>query len=135
MALSPFKLPFLAAYVVVGAIVGVLVIHPLNLVVVWWELARFSETAPNLLEFLTARLWLVLLPRHLDVAVAYTGLGAVVGLAFGMSTTSTRKGFKYSPHVHMKGDEIAKRRGGLRRSKQRLCCCKQIRSLSAQGRA
>ena len=84
MALSPFKLPFLAAYVVVGAIVGVLVIHPLNLVVVWWELARFSETAPNLLEFLTARLWLVLLPRHLDVAVAYTGLGAVVGLAFGI---------------------------------------------------
>ncbi|UES48972.1 helix-turn-helix domain-containing protein [Roseibium aggregatum] len=86
MALSPFKLPFLAAYVVVGAIVGVLVIHPLNLVVVWWELARFSETAPNLLEFLTARLWLVLLPRHLDVAVAYTGLGAVVGLAFGIFT-------------------------------------------------
>ncbi|WP_421980019.1 helix-turn-helix domain-containing protein [Roseibium sp.] len=84
MTSQPFKLPFLASYVLVGAIVGVLVIHPLNLVVVWWELARFSETAPDLIEFLSARLWLLLLPRHLDVAIAYTLLGAVVGLAFGI---------------------------------------------------
>jgi hypothetical protein len=86
MALSPFKLSFLAAYLLVGAIVGVLVIHPLNLVVVWWELARFSESAPTLIEFLSARLWLVLLPRHLDVAIAYTAVGAIVGLAFGVFT-------------------------------------------------
>ncbi|WP_269585248.1 AlbA family DNA-binding domain-containing protein [Roseibium sp. Sym1] len=86
MALSPFKLSFLAAYLLVGAVVGVLVIHPLNLVVVWWELARFSESAPTLIEFLSARLWLVLLPRHLDVAIAYTVVGAIVGLAFGVFT-------------------------------------------------
>ncbi|WP_299478891.1 ATP-binding protein [uncultured Roseibium sp.] len=86
MTLSPFKLSFLATYVLVGAFVGVLVIHPLNLVVVWWELSRFSDTAPGLLEFLSARLWLVLLPRHLDVAIAYTLVGAVVGLAFGIFT-------------------------------------------------
>ena len=84
MTPQQFKLPFLASYVLVGAVVGVLVIHPLNLVVVWWELSRLSETAPNLIEFLSARLWLLLLPRHLDVAVAYTLLGAVVGLAFGI---------------------------------------------------
>lgn len=86
MTLSPFKLSFLATYVLVGAFVGVLVIHPLNLVVVWWELSRFSDTAPGLLEFLSARLWLVLLPQHLDVAIAYTLVGAVVGLAFGIFT-------------------------------------------------
>lgn len=86
MALSPFKLPFIATYILVGAVVGVLVIHPLNLVVVWWELSRFSETAPNVLEFLSARLWLILLPRHLDVAIAYTFVGAIVGLAFGVFT-------------------------------------------------
>ena len=86
MAFSPFKLPVIAAYVAVGVIVGVLVIHPLNLIVAWWELARFSESAPDLFEFLTARLWLVLLPRHLDVAIAYTLLGAIVGLAFGIFT-------------------------------------------------
>ncbi|MEM9634387.1 MAG: ATP-binding protein [Pseudomonadota bacterium] len=84
MTLSPFKLSFLATYLLVGAVVGVLIIHPLNLVVIWWELSRFSETAPNLLEFLSARLWLVLLPRHLDVAVAYTFVGAIVGLTFGI---------------------------------------------------
>jgi hypothetical protein len=84
MALSPFKLSFIATYLLVGAVVGVLIIHPLNLVVIWWELSRFSETAPNLLEFLSARLWLVLLPRHLDVAVAYTFVGAFVGLTFGI---------------------------------------------------
>lgn len=86
MVLSRFKLPFLAIYLLVGAVVGILVIHPLNLIVVWWELARFSETAPGLMEFLSARLWLVLLPRHMDVAMAYTCVGAVVGLAFGIFT-------------------------------------------------
>ncbi|MEP2706336.1 MAG: ATP-binding protein [Roseibium sp.] len=83
---SPFRLPFLASYVLMGAIVGILVIHPLNLMVIWWELARFSETAPTLLEFLRARLWLVILPKHIDVAIAYSLLGAVVGFAFGMFT-------------------------------------------------
>ncbi|MBN9674004.1 helix-turn-helix domain-containing protein [Roseibium aggregatum] len=86
MFLSPFKLSFLAAYILVGAIFGVLVVHPLNLIVVWWELSRFSETAPGLFEFLSARLWLILLPRHLDVAIAYFLIGAVIGLAFGIFT-------------------------------------------------
>lgn len=86
MSLSPFKISFLAAYVFVGALVGVLVIHPLNLIVVWWELSRFSETAPSLWEFLSARLWIFFIPRNLDVTFAYTMLGAVVGLAFGIFT-------------------------------------------------
>lgn len=86
MTLSPFRFSFLAAYLVVGAVVGVLVIHPLTLVVVWWELSRFSETAPSLLEVMSARLWLMVLPRHLDVAIAYTVVGAIVGLAFGIFT-------------------------------------------------
>jgi len=86
MSLSPFKLSFLVTYILVGAVFGVLVIHPLNLVVFWWELARFSETAPSLMEVLTGRLWLVLLPRHLDVAIAYAVVGAIVGLAFGVFT-------------------------------------------------
>ncbi|PVB61511.1 ATP-binding protein [Labrenzia sp. 011] len=86
MTLSPFKLSFLAAYVLVGAVVGVLVIHPLNLLVIWWELARAPEAAPGLYEFLSNRLWLVIFPRHVDVAVAYTALGAVIGLAFGIFT-------------------------------------------------
>lgn len=86
ISFSPFRLPFLLSYVLMGAVVGILVIHPLNLLVVWWELARFSETAPTLLEFLKARLWLLLLPRHLDVAIAYSIVGAVVGFAFGIFT-------------------------------------------------
>ncbi|MEM5583714.1 ATP-binding protein [Roseibium sp. AS2] len=86
MTLSPFKLSFLATYVLVGAVVGVLVIHPLNLMVIWWELARAPEATPGFYQFLSARLWLLIVPRHLDVAVAYTGLGAIVGLAFGIFT-------------------------------------------------
>lgn len=84
MSLSQSKISFVATYLLVGAFVGVLVIHPLNLVVIWWELSRFSETAPRLIEFLSNRLWLLLLPRHLDVAIAYTLVGAIVGLAFGI---------------------------------------------------
>lgn len=84
MSLSQSKISFVATYLLVGAFVGVLVIHPLNLVVIWWELSRFSETAPRLIEFLSNRLWLLLLPRHLDVASAYTLVGAIVGLAFGI---------------------------------------------------
>ncbi|TYC49734.1 ATP-binding protein [Rhodobacterales bacterium] len=86
MSLSPFKISFLATYVLVGALVGILVIHPLNLVVIWWELSRFSETKMTLWQFMNARLWLVLIPRNLDVTFAYTMLGAVVGLAFGIFT-------------------------------------------------
>lgn len=84
MSFASFRLPFLPTYLLVGAFVGVLIIYPLNLVVAWWELARFSETAPSLLEFLSARLWLFLLPRHLDVVFAYTLVGAIVGLTFGI---------------------------------------------------
>lgn len=86
MSLFRSRISFVAAYLLVGAIVGILVIHPLNLVVIWWELSRFSETAPNLFEFLSNRLWLLVLPRHVDVAVAYTFVGAIVGLAFGLFT-------------------------------------------------
>jgi len=76
----------LMAYLVMGAVVGVLIIHPLNLIVVWWELSRFSETAPSLIEFLEARLWLLVLPRHFDIAIAFALVGAVVGFTFGLFT-------------------------------------------------
>jgi len=84
MALSPFKLPFLATYVLVGAVFGVLVIHPLYLMVFWWELTQFSETSPKLIEIWSSRLWLAVLPRHLDDAITYSLVGAVVGFAFGI---------------------------------------------------
>ncbi|MTI04458.1 ATP-binding protein [Roseibium denhamense] len=86
MTFLPFRLPFLATYILVGAFVGVLIIHPLTLLVAWWELSRFSETAPDSLEFLSARLWLGLLPRHWDLGLAFAIMGAIVGLAFGIFT-------------------------------------------------
>lgn len=76
----------MSAYLLMGAFVGVLVIHPLNLMVVWWELSRFSQTAPTFWEFMSARLWLIVLPRHFDIVLAYALMGSVVGLAFGLFT-------------------------------------------------
>jgi hypothetical protein len=84
--LADTRLTLTGAYVLLGAIVGVLVIHPLNLMFVWWELTRFSQTAPGFWEFMSNRLWLVLLPRHVDVAIAYALIGAVVGVGFGVFT-------------------------------------------------
>ncbi|MEJ8475789.1 ATP-binding protein [Roseibium sp. H3510] len=76
----------MTAYLLLGAVVGVFIIHPLNLMVVWWELSRFSETAPTFVEFMRARLWLLIIPRHFDIVIAYSMVGAIVGLAFGLFT-------------------------------------------------
>ncbi len=84
--LTDNQVTMISAYLMLGAVTGVLVIHPLNLMVVWWELTRFSQTAPGFLEFMNARLWLILLPRHLDVAIAYSLIGALVGVGFGVFT-------------------------------------------------
>ncbi|WP_153771360.1 ATP-binding protein [Labrenzia sp. CE80] len=91
------RLSLMTAYLLLGAIVGVFVIHPLNLVVVWWELSRFSETAPTFWEFMSGRLWLILFPRHFDIVIAYAIMGAIVGVAFGLFTrnyVNTAKAYK-----------------------------------------
>jgi len=80
------KLPLLATYILVGAAVGILVIHPLNLVYVWWELVRHLDEDPTLMAFLQSRLWFIVIPRYLDVAIIYALIGAIVGLAFGLFT-------------------------------------------------
>jgi len=80
------RLSLLTVYLLVGAVVGVFVIYPLTLVAVWYELSRFSATAPSLFEFLNGRLWLMLLPKHPDVGIAYAIVGSIVGLAFGVFT-------------------------------------------------
>ncbi|MTI42902.1 putative DNA-binding protein [Roseibium hamelinense] len=80
------RVSMMASYLFLGALVGILLIHPLNLTVVWFELARFSETAPSFMEFMQARLWFMVLPRHMDVALAYAVIGALVGAAFGVFT-------------------------------------------------
>jgi len=80
------RLSLMTVYLLVGAVVGVFVIYPLTLLVVWYELSRFSATAPALIEFMNGRLWLMLFPRHLDVGMGYAMVGSIVGLAFGVFT-------------------------------------------------
>lgn len=74
------------AYIIVGAAVGITIIHPLTLTIVWWELIYSQPDGQRLVTFLGSRIWLGILPRDLSITITYALLGAVVGLAFGLFT-------------------------------------------------
>ena len=50
----------------------------------WLDFAAAEATGVSLTQFMKSRLWLVFLPRHLDMAIAFGALGACLGLGFGL---------------------------------------------------
>lgn len=86
MVLNASKAPLL--YVAAGIIVGLLVIYPLTMTIVWIEFAAERTTAPSLSEFMEARFWFWFIPRvrHEELILAFAALGGTVGLGFGIFT-------------------------------------------------
>lgn len=101
------RVSLLVAYLLAGALVGVVLIHPAVLVVVWAEVSRLSPDAPALGDFLSDRLLLLVVPRHLHMTLAFAAIGAAIGLVFGIATRSyleATRGLRFFREIH--GEEI-----------------------------
>ncbi len=81
------SISLLGAYLLVGAIAGIAVIHPLVLAILWLEFSA-TANAPPFLEFMRSRLWLVFVPKHLHMGLAFAALGGCLGIGFGLFTRS-----------------------------------------------
>jgi hypothetical protein len=75
----------LGAYLVVGAISGIAIIHPLVLTVLWLEFSE-ATNAPPFLEFMQSRFYLILLTPQLNKALIFSGIGGGFGIIFGLLT-------------------------------------------------
>lgn len=75
-------------YLLLGALAGLLIIHPLVLAVMWTEAQAIDVQLPPFWEFMQRRIGLFLLPKHFNVAAAFAGIGAIIGLGFGFLTRS-----------------------------------------------
>jgi hypothetical protein len=80
-------------YLLVGALAGVVVIHPLALAIMWLEFAARSDAAP-FVEFMQSRLLLVFVPKHLHMGLAFATLGGCLGIGFGLFTRSYMRKLK-----------------------------------------
>jgi hypothetical protein len=78
----------LGAYLLVGALFGVAIVHPLALAILWLEFAAARADSPPFWEFMQNRLWLLFLPKHLHMGLAFALLGGCLGVGFGLFTRS-----------------------------------------------
>jgi hypothetical protein len=78
----------LGAFLIVGALAGVVVIYPLVLAILWLEFSTDGASALSLLEFMQSRLWLPFVPKHLHMGLVFAALGGCLGLVFGLFTLS-----------------------------------------------
>ncbi|WP_428698801.1 AlbA family DNA-binding domain-containing protein [Stappia sp.] len=101
------RLSLLTAYALAGALIGLVVIHPAVLAITWIEYSALVPDAPTLTGFLADRLLLLIVPRHLHMAIAFALVGALVGLGFGFFTRAyldLSRGIRFFREIH--GDEI-----------------------------
>ena len=82
------RIPLVALYALVGAVAGLVIIHPLVLAFIWVEAQAIDIELPPLFEFLRNRTIFLVIPTKLDVAAAFGVIGALVGAAFGLFTRS-----------------------------------------------
>lgn len=77
----------LGVFLLVGAIGGLTVLHPLVLIFLWLEFSEVTN-APPFIEFMQNRLLLIFLPKHFHIALAFAGIGACFGFVFSFFTRS-----------------------------------------------
>ena len=67
----------------VGAVLGVLVLHPITMVIYWYEFQHgVTEGSTGLWLFVARRTWLSFTPPMLPMTGVFAALGGAVGLAF-----------------------------------------------------
>ncbi len=74
----------LLAHLVVGAALGILVIHPVAMTAAWFEVNKITMGAEQAVwPFLRDRLWLIFLPHQLPMSGLYAAIGGLIGIGFG----------------------------------------------------
>jgi len=73
---------------VIGALIGLVVLHPLTISVLWLELSVNSMNQTSYWDFLQSRLWLGFVPRRLIMGSVYFMIGGLLGASFGILTGS-----------------------------------------------
>lgn len=78
----------LFAYLAVGALVGIFVLYPLTMIIVWVEFAAGRSGGPDLSSFIFARFWFGFVPKllHIELVSMFAVLGGMMGLCFGFFT-------------------------------------------------
>lgn len=91
MRLGAVKNRWLASHVALGALLGVLILHPAATAIYWW----FETPDETLRHFVAQRLVQAFAPAMLPMTGLFAVIGAGLGLAFGLSyraTASARAG-------------------------------------------
>ncbi len=81
MTFKTNTLPMFGIFMIVGAIGAITIMHPLVLIALWFEFSKTLETPP-LLEFMHNRIWLIFLPRQINMVLLFAGIGGCFGLIF-----------------------------------------------------
>lgn len=73
------------AHLVFGAVLGILVIHPVAMAAAWFEVNRIAaESEQAIWSFLRGRIWLFLMPHQLPMSGLYAAIGGLIGIGFGL---------------------------------------------------
>jgi hypothetical protein len=88
MTRSAGKSRWLTGHVALGALLGVVILHPATSVVYWW----FETPDGNLRHMVARRLVHAFAPAMLPMTGLFAAIGAGLGLAFGMSYRASAAG-------------------------------------------
>ncbi len=81
MKLEAVKKQWLTGHVVLGALLGVVVLHPATSVIYWW----FETPDENLRYFVAQRVVHAFAPAMLPMTGLFAAIGAGLGLTFGLA--------------------------------------------------
>lgn len=73
-------------YALLGAIVGVFILYPLIMALMWFEFAPNNPTSPTLIEFMRVRFLFGFIPKIVHMELIFALLGGSIGLGFGFFT-------------------------------------------------
>lgn len=84
--ISPRNSPllFLAAFVLLGALAGFTVLHPLALTLFWLEFSETLEASSGYLNFIQGRMRNMIGPENVEMGAIFALIGGTMGLIFGL---------------------------------------------------
>jgi hypothetical protein len=79
-------------FVVLGAVLGILVIHPVAMTAYWFEIGVDADRSGHTLwAFLRDRLLLIFLPHQFPMSGVYATIGGLIGFGFGLFSVALHR--------------------------------------------
>ncbi len=95
MILRPIETRILSAHLVLGAILGILIIHPVAMTAAWFEVNKvITGNEQAIWPFLRDRFWLIFMPHQLPMSGLYAVIGGLIGVGFGLYGSALRRGIR-----------------------------------------